>query len=69
MEELNDSMHVSLLEDQEVARFHIERHKLLGDELHPQDRYIFDVRGGDGRALPVRRAQTGAGRTGGESAS
>ena len=45
MEEMNESMRVSLLEDQEVARFHIERHKLLGDKLHPQDRYIFDVPG------------------------
>jgi hypothetical protein len=45
VEELNDSMHVSLLEEQEVARFHMKRHKLLGNELHPLNQYIFDVPG------------------------
>ena len=45
VEELNDSVHISLLEDREAARFHMERHKLLSDELHPQNRYIFDVPG------------------------
>ena len=34
VEETNESTRVSLLEDQEVARFHIERHKLPGDEFH-----------------------------------
>ena len=43
VKELNDSMQVSLLEEQEVARFHMKRHKLLSDELHTQDCYIFDV--------------------------
>ena len=45
VEETNESIRVSLLEDQKVARFHIERHKLLGDKLRPQDLYIIDVPG------------------------
>ena len=43
VEETNGSIRVSLLEDQEIDRFNLKRHKLLGDELCPQKLYIIDV--------------------------
>lgn len=43
MEETNESIRVSLLKDQKIAKFNLKRHKLLGDKLRPRNLYIIDV--------------------------
>ena len=43
VEETNEYMRVTLLENREMTAFSLKRHKLLGDELVPLDLYIIDV--------------------------
>ena len=62
MEETNESIRVSLLEDQEMTEFNLKRHKLLGDKLSPLDLYIIDVPS-DG-SCQFAALETGAGHTG-----
>ena len=43
IEETDDAMRMSLLEDQKITDFKLRRHKLLSDALAKLGRYIIDV--------------------------
>ena len=43
IEETDDTMRISLLEDQKINVFRLRRHKLLSDALAPLGRYVIDV--------------------------
>ena len=43
IEETDDAMRMSLLEDQKITDFKLRRHKLLSDALAPQGRHTIDV--------------------------